>query len=165
MAPKAARNTGASPRVTGLNLDQINFISHFSTNLHQTVNSKESFKTTKCCSDLSAWCFVQKCQKDVASELLSQSHLYLHLHAPRQMSRTHKSLALKYSYSDQVFLWPTRRIPIRIAFHKNSSLKTPDLYIEFTFISFCTILFYNWYQCTCLLNQYILIGNWQWLCL
>ena len=37
----------------------------------------------------------------------------------------HKCLALKNSYSDEVFLLPARRIPIRIAFHKNSSLKTP----------------------------------------
>ena len=46
----------------------------------------------------------------------------------RQMEllRRHKSLATKYSYSDEVFLLPARRIPIRIDFHKNSSLKTPE---------------------------------------
>ena len=31
-----------------------------------------------------------------------------------------------YSHSDEVFLWLARRIPIRIAFLKNSSLKNED---------------------------------------
>ena len=42
---------------------------------------------------------------------------------------THKLLALKYSYSDEVLLLPARRISIRRAFHWNSLLKTPVNYI------------------------------------
>ena len=43
-----------------------------------------------------------------------------------ELLEAHTFLALKYSYSDEVFLLPARRISIRIALDKKSSLKTPD---------------------------------------
>ena len=51
---------------------------------------------------------------------------------------SHTFLPLIYSYSHEVFLLPTKRIPIRIAFQKNSSLKTPgiDMY-EYIYMYIC----------------------------
>ena len=65
----------------------------------------------------------------------------------------HKYLVLMYSYSDEVFLLPAMRIPIRIAFYKNSSLKTPEQFkVQFPWLGVSGVVspgyMYNRYR-TC----------------
>ena len=107
------------------------FILHISTNLHQRVHQESLNKIEA----------MLICQPDY----LSKSALMIEFHRNQNSSSsltciyyypgkchnellgTHQFLALKYIYSDEVFLLPARIIPIRISFHQNSSLKTPGI--------------------------------------
>ena len=94
---------------------KIFLISHFSSNLHQTV-PKESFQTIKSYSDLQASSLVQECQKDRlefhqnqnSSHGLTCIYTYASLgKCQDELLETHKFLALKCSYSDE-FLLPAK---------------------------------------------------------